>query len=88
MGIEGRRVCVSLLKIGLVGVSCIDSGEHWLSDAVGGYLLGSAFLLVVMGWSGRGRPAGAAGVADAPVNESQSGRNDKMAKRFRPTQTG
>jgi membrane-associated phospholipid phosphatase len=28
----------------LVGVSRVDSGEHWLSDVVGGYMLGSLWL--------------------------------------------
>ena len=44
----------SLLMMALIGVSRIDSGEHWFSDALGGYLLGSLVLLVILVWFQRG----------------------------------
>lgn len=36
------------LLIGLVGLSRIYLGYHWLSDVVGGYALGSAYLLLLV----------------------------------------
>jgi len=44
------------LMIALIGVSRIDSGEHWFTDCVGGYLLGFAFLLALLYWFERRRP--------------------------------
>ena len=58
--LRGAVVGVGLLLIALIGISRIDSGEHWLSDTVGGYLLGSAFLLIVLAWYQHGRQVGAA----------------------------
>ncbi len=47
----------------LVGVSRVYMGEHWVTDVVGGYLLGGAWLAVVIYWYrrmtarvGRGAP--------------------------------
>ena len=65
-------MAVSLVMIALIGVSRIDSGEHWLSDAVGGYLLGSAFLLVVLVWYQRGRRADEAVVGPRRTDISRS----------------
>jgi undecaprenyl-diphosphatase len=53
--LRGAVIVVGLLMIALIGVSRIDSGEHWLSDAARGYLLGSAFLVVMLSWYRRGR---------------------------------
>ena len=44
-----------LLMIMLIGVSRIDSGEHWFSDVAGGYLLGSMFLIAVLCFFRRGQ---------------------------------
>lgn len=41
--------------IGLVGLSRVYEGEHWFSDVLGGYLLGSIWLILAIyfyGWSG------------------------------------
>lgn len=40
--------------IGLVGLSRVYSGEHWLSDVVGSYLLGSIWLTVIISIYHRG----------------------------------
>jgi len=34
--------------VGLVGVSRIHLGHHWVSDVVGGYALGTAYLLLLI----------------------------------------
>lgn len=34
--------------IALIGLARIDSGEHWFSDVVGGYLVGSIWLLLTI----------------------------------------
>jgi undecaprenyl-diphosphatase len=47
---RGLVIVLGVLMIALVGVSRIDSGEHWLTDAAGGYLLGAAFLAVMLAW--------------------------------------
>jgi membrane-associated phospholipid phosphatase len=39
---------VLALLVGLVGVSRIYLGHHWASDVVGGYALGTAYLLVLI----------------------------------------
>lgn len=36
------------LLIGLIGLARVYSGEHWFSDAVGGYLLGSIWLVLTI----------------------------------------
>jgi undecaprenyl-diphosphatase len=52
---RGVVIVLALLMVALIGVSRIDSGEHWLSDVTGGYLLGGAFLLAMLAWYQRGR---------------------------------
>ena len=32
----------------LIGVSRVDSGDHWLSDVVGGYLIGGMWLVILI----------------------------------------
>jgi membrane-associated phospholipid phosphatase len=54
-------VCVSLLLVLASGISRIDIGEHWATDILGGWLFGSAWLLVLIfihrRWSSmQGRP--------------------------------
>jgi undecaprenyl-diphosphatase len=54
-------VCVSLLLALAIGISRIDVGEHWATDILGGWLFGSAWLLVLISihrrWSSmQGRP--------------------------------
>jgi membrane-associated phospholipid phosphatase len=45
-----RTLLLSVLAtlIALVGLSRVYSGEHWLSDVVGSYLLGSVWLAVII----------------------------------------
>jgi len=43
-------ILFGLLMIALLGVSRIDSGEHWFTDVVGGYMLGTIFLLAMLQW--------------------------------------
>jgi undecaprenyl-diphosphatase len=46
-----RRAAVLLFTgalIILIGVSRVDSGDHWLSDVIGGYLLGGLWLTVLI----------------------------------------
>jgi undecaprenyl-diphosphatase len=46
------------LLLGLVGVSRIYMGQHWASDVLGGYALGTAYLLVLIeGYHLTRRPA-------------------------------
>ena len=52
---------VSLLSVLASGISRVRAGEHWATDVLGGWLFGSAWLLVLMvihrRWSSRqGRP--------------------------------
>ena len=54
---RGVVLIFCLLMIALIGVSRIDSGEHWASDVGGGFLLGSAFLIVWLSLYQRGRAA-------------------------------
>jgi undecaprenyl-diphosphatase len=47
------------LPVALVGVSRIYLGHHWASDVVGGYALGTAYLLILLElyrWLGLPRP--------------------------------
>jgi undecaprenyl-diphosphatase len=39
---------LAVVFVALVGLARIASGEHWPSDVVGGYLLGSAWLIVAV----------------------------------------
>lgn len=41
-------VCVSLLSVLASGISRVYVGEHWATDVLGGWLFGSAWLLVLM----------------------------------------
>jgi undecaprenyl-diphosphatase len=45
-----RTALVTMLAvmIALMGLARIDSGEHWTSDVLGGYLLGSLWLIVTI----------------------------------------
>ena len=36
------------LVVGLIGISRIHLGHHWASDVLGGYALGSAYLLLLV----------------------------------------
>jgi membrane-associated phospholipid phosphatase len=56
------------LPIGLVGVSRIYLGYHWASDVVGGYALGTAYLVILIQLYRALRPAPAA----PPAVESAS----------------
>ena len=58
---------IGLLMIMLIGVSRIDSGEHWFSDVAGGYLLGSLFLIGLLYFFQRGRRRAAQDAA-TPAN--------------------
>jgi len=54
-------LCVSLLSVLASGISRVRAGEHWATDVLGGWLFGSAWLLVLIvihrRWSSRqGRP--------------------------------
>jgi membrane-associated phospholipid phosphatase len=54
-------LCVSLLSVLANGISRVRAGEHWATDVLGGWLFGSAWLLVLifihLRWlSGQGRP--------------------------------
>ena len=54
-------VCVSLLLALAIGISRVGVGEHWATDILGGWLFGSAWLLVLISihrrWSSmQGRP--------------------------------
>ncbi len=50
----GMFVCI--LLISLVGVSRIYLGQHWFSDVVGAYLLGSLWLALTLYLYRRGKP--------------------------------
>jgi membrane-associated phospholipid phosphatase len=41
-------LCVSLLSVLASGISRIRAGEHWATDVLGGWLFGSAWLLVLI----------------------------------------
>jgi membrane-associated phospholipid phosphatase len=41
-------LCVLASLVGLVGVSRIHLGHHWVSDVLGGYALGTAYLLLLV----------------------------------------
>ena len=69
--LRGAATGFGLVMIALIGVSRIDSGEHWLSDAVGGYLLGSAFLLIALAWYNRGLRASVAVVGPGRTDISR-----------------
>jgi membrane-associated phospholipid phosphatase len=60
---------VTAVMIALVGLSRIYVGEHWFTDALGGYLLGAAWLAVVIYWYRRRTPppASAAPRAGGPA---------------------
>ena len=47
-----RTALVTMLAvmIALMGLARIDSGEHWTSDVLGGYLLGSLWLTATIGF--------------------------------------
>ena len=47
-------VAALLATIVLMGVARIDSGEHWPSDVLGGYLLGGLWLMVTIWLHARG----------------------------------
>ncbi len=51
---------VSLVFIGamivLIGISRVYTGEHWLTDVIGGYLLGSIWLILTIALYEWGRP--------------------------------
>jgi membrane-associated phospholipid phosphatase len=54
-------LCVSLLSVLANGISRVYVGEHWATDILGGWLFGSAWLLILMAihrwWSSKeGRP--------------------------------
>ena len=76
----GRSLVIAfcLMMIALIGVSRIDSGEHWLSDTVGGYLLGSLFLLLMLTWYRLRQPL-TSGTHMAPLpSETASGKDEKQ----------
>ncbi|RJR26487.1 phosphatase PAP2 family protein [candidate division WWE3 bacterium] len=41
-------VLFSIYFISLVGVSRVVLGEHWVSDAIGGYLFGAVYLVILI----------------------------------------
>ncbi len=41
-------LCVSLLSVLASGISRVRAGEHWATDVLGGWLFGSAWLLVLI----------------------------------------
>ena len=41
-------VCVSLLSVLASGISRVYLGEHWATDVLGGWLFGSAWLLILV----------------------------------------
>ncbi len=51
---------ISLLFLGelmaIIGISRIYTGEHWLTDAIGGYLLGSLWLIATIWFYQWGKP--------------------------------
>jgi undecaprenyl-diphosphatase len=54
-------LCASLLSVLASGISRVRAGEHWTTDVLGGWLFGSAWLLVLIfihrrWFSGQGRP--------------------------------
>jgi len=50
-------LCVSLLSVLASGISRVRAGEHWATDILGGWLFGSAWLLILISihrwWSSR-----------------------------------
>ncbi|HEY5629790.1 MAG TPA: phosphatase PAP2 family protein [Candidatus Limnocylindrales bacterium] len=67
-----RRVLVGGLSglVAVVGPSRIQQGHHWPTDVTASYLLGSAYLVVLVVLYERGRPApGAAALMEGPVAE-------------------
>ena len=54
-------LCVSLLSVLASGISRVRAGEHWATDVLGGWLFGSAWLLILIvihrwWFSSQGRP--------------------------------
>jgi membrane-associated phospholipid phosphatase len=41
-------LCVSLLSVLASGISRVRAGEHWATDVLGGWLFGSAWLLILI----------------------------------------
>lgn len=44
------------MVLALIGISRVYTGEHWLTDALGGYLLGSLWLILTIGLYQWGKP--------------------------------
>lgn len=44
------------MLIALIGLARIDSGEHWFSDVVGGYLVGTIWLVLTIYFYRWGKP--------------------------------
>jgi undecaprenyl-diphosphatase len=54
-------LCISLLSVVANGISRVRAGEHWATDVLGGWLFGSAWLLILIfiyrwWFSRQGRP--------------------------------
>ena len=54
-------LCVTLLSVLASGISRIRAGDHWATDVLGGWLFGSAWLLILIfihrrWFSRQGRP--------------------------------